>query len=425
MRRRGCCLLVCVADPFCCEQWDEECAVNANAQCVGLCGAAASSCTASDNGSPACDNACCRPSAAVDPFCCDKAWDANCTFIGVFKRLASRWPVRPVATPTPAPATRRTGHVVRRRDLLRTRVRATTELLLDRWDKLCVTLANTLCSSDGCEIESVADDVEEAEGCGADSNDPCDGGTAQSIDLETRVVGRFAADADQDGYLLDLAALDVDGDGFVRLWIELSAVSARLRVLESGCDSAAALTLEGTGCATTSLVGCVPAAGGLLLLDSIGPVDDCDQPTYAFTIRAQDYCGEPCENPGACLEPHVGPGCADASCCDATCTDPTCCVGVDAACATRPRRSVAARRRTTISAETPRSRRSGSPPPTDALHDRRIADRMRLRSRGGDVWFSHVVECDGLTVFSTATAATSTTRSRSIAATAGTGASRL
>jgi hypothetical protein len=76
-----CCLLVCAADPFCCDvAWDGLC-VNGATQ---LCGGTGGDCPPSDHdcfttGGPGCtDVECCLLVCAADPFCCDVAWDGLC-----------------------------------------------------------------------------------------------------------------------------------------------------------------------------------------------------------------------------------------------------------------------------------------------------------------------------------------------------------
>ncbi len=79
-----CCRRVCEIDPFCCDvQWDQICADEADLfpQCNPF--------GCSDNpdngpcciadGTPFCEDAdCCRRVCAIDPFCCDVAWDSIC-----------------------------------------------------------------------------------------------------------------------------------------------------------------------------------------------------------------------------------------------------------------------------------------------------------------------------------------------------------
>jgi hypothetical protein len=81
-----CCQSLCEDDPFCCDTfWDGFCAAEA-AQiipfcvCPAICGTSANDCcVASPNGTPGCNQpACCESVCAIDPFCCDTAWDAIC-----------------------------------------------------------------------------------------------------------------------------------------------------------------------------------------------------------------------------------------------------------------------------------------------------------------------------------------------------------
>lgn len=75
-----CCLLVCAADPFCCNiAWDSLCVSQANVLCYG-----GSICPPSDHdcyttGNPGCtDEACCNLVCLADPFCCQVFWDSLC-----------------------------------------------------------------------------------------------------------------------------------------------------------------------------------------------------------------------------------------------------------------------------------------------------------------------------------------------------------
>jgi hypothetical protein len=82
----ACCESVCALDPFCCDtSWDGICAgealVDPNCECgVGGCPKSANDCcVASPDGTPGCNQpACCESVCALDPFCCDTAWDGIC-----------------------------------------------------------------------------------------------------------------------------------------------------------------------------------------------------------------------------------------------------------------------------------------------------------------------------------------------------------
>ena len=79
-----CCEAVCAKDPFCCDtDWDLNCVSLARDEnacgCVSECGdeCAGSCCEARDT--PYCNDAgCCDAVCAVDPACCDFAWDTFC-----------------------------------------------------------------------------------------------------------------------------------------------------------------------------------------------------------------------------------------------------------------------------------------------------------------------------------------------------------
>jgi hypothetical protein len=80
-----CCAAVCAIDPFCCDTaWDGICADEAQAEplceeCVFACGVPGSGDCCIDDGTPGCDDAdCCNAVCASDPFCCDTAWDGIC-----------------------------------------------------------------------------------------------------------------------------------------------------------------------------------------------------------------------------------------------------------------------------------------------------------------------------------------------------------
>jgi len=75
----ACCDAVCEIDSFCCNtEWDDICAGIA-AEACGMCGTAAAGTCFASNGNAGCDNAeCCAAVCAIDPFCCDNNWDAQC-----------------------------------------------------------------------------------------------------------------------------------------------------------------------------------------------------------------------------------------------------------------------------------------------------------------------------------------------------------
>jgi len=80
-----CCQVVCEIDPTCCILgWDQGC-VDLAAQWCGSCGNSLSgSCVDPNTASPGCtDAACCTTVCALDPFCCETAWDDICVNLAI------------------------------------------------------------------------------------------------------------------------------------------------------------------------------------------------------------------------------------------------------------------------------------------------------------------------------------------------------
>lgn len=85
-----CCETVCAVDPFCCEvAWDGICADFAHDLCPELCPTGPTVCGHPKSGDccffdgpPGCyDKQCCEAVCAQDPFCCEVAWDRGCVMI--------------------------------------------------------------------------------------------------------------------------------------------------------------------------------------------------------------------------------------------------------------------------------------------------------------------------------------------------------
>ncbi|MFM7260206.1 MAG: dockerin type I domain-containing protein, partial [bacterium] len=81
-RDGGCCSIVCTIDPFCCATaWDEGCVAIASAGVCQqyLCGDSFLQPCSQTSANPACRDAqCCQAVCAISPTCCDIAWDAAC-----------------------------------------------------------------------------------------------------------------------------------------------------------------------------------------------------------------------------------------------------------------------------------------------------------------------------------------------------------
>jgi hypothetical protein len=78
-----CCNDTCAVDPFCCDvQWDAECAGLAKGACTGgfsACGGRRTGpCGVPDN-DPGCEDVtCCNAVCFQDPYCCVEEWDSTC-----------------------------------------------------------------------------------------------------------------------------------------------------------------------------------------------------------------------------------------------------------------------------------------------------------------------------------------------------------
>ncbi|MBL9150247.1 MAG: hypothetical protein JNM94_16280 [Phycisphaerae bacterium] len=75
-----CCMLVCSADPFCCQaSWDSMCADEGWAWCAASCGGPLSGDCLSAHEDPACyEPTCCDTVCQSDAFCCEQMWDDVC-----------------------------------------------------------------------------------------------------------------------------------------------------------------------------------------------------------------------------------------------------------------------------------------------------------------------------------------------------------
>ncbi|MDG2020618.1 MAG: hypothetical protein P8J59_01565 [Phycisphaerales bacterium] len=393
----ACCETVCLADPFCCKTWDTNCVSIAHATCAGLCGATASGSCFEANDSPSCEDAtCCDAVCSIDPFCCDSSWDGNCAF---FAGAVCEATGAECGDPDSGPCDEANGSASCEDEECCNAVCEIDPTCCDQvWDLVCVALTANICGGP-CTLSPESGDQAEIESCQSETNDPCNGGMAETISDGRRFTGTFRNAGDTDVFSIDLAAFDLDGDGQVRVRISMGASSASLDLRPAGCDEPSLLSLDSAGCQATSGVLCVPAVQSELILAPIGPSSGCADPVYAATIEVIDYCGDACENPIDCLTPHQTPGCNDPECCSLVCqADPLCCDWTwDSFC--------------TVSA----SEICGGPAPindlcSDALpiglgstpFRQLLATREGPESecneeefRGGDVWFVHRVACDG------------------------------
>ena len=326
-----CCLLVCAIDSICCdEEWDANCVVTANSVCDSICGSSSNNSCFEVSLTPACDNqTCCDAVCVIDPFCCTGRWDQTCVQWASFNAVAC-------AVPGPGCGDADAGECDQVNGTTSCNDADCCELVCANrpeccsvtWDDVCVSIAETLCSS-GCAFETSFADSLESESCdGGDTNDACDGGSAEPLQLGVRTLGRFRDGGDLDVYAVDLAPLDLDGDGEVQVRLRVAASDAMFELLSDGCGQPANITRLSSGCAQFEDIVCVPAVETLIVVSPQSePDDDCEAYVYTIVLEAQDFCGPPCENATPCLVPHAGPGCEDSKCCSLVCdADPACCV---------------------------------------------------------------------------------------------------
>jgi len=91
----ACCESVCACDPFCCEvAWDEDCSglgfqssrcgAESMCGCKSVCGAIGSVDCCIGGNTPGCsDRDCCERVCRCDPYCCTVEWDINCATNGI------------------------------------------------------------------------------------------------------------------------------------------------------------------------------------------------------------------------------------------------------------------------------------------------------------------------------------------------------
>lgn len=400
----SCCLTVCGIDPFCCKSWDASCAEEASLTCSGLCGTEASGSCFRPNSSGACDDAaCCQTVCLLDPFCCDSAWDTNCVILASF---ACETDGGDCGVAGSGSCFEPNGSASCDDEQCCEDVCLIDPRCCDVvWDILCVTTAESVCV-EGCTLEIDPDVALEIEGCDDSENDPCDGGEAESLVPLEFVAGSFRLGFDVDVYEVDLADLDLDGDGMVRVRTTLvSSAFSRLQISIAECDADVLFELDGSGCLGRVGDACVPAGPIWVKVAASSEQFFCEDPVYLFQIEVRDTCGEYCGTGGDCLVPQETPGCDDPLCCESICEiDPGCCTWEwDSNCA-----SLAA------------IECGGPPPANDACADAMVAEvgltpfRQLLSTLdgpaegcageeplSGDVWFQHRVTCDGLMVFGT------------------------
>ncbi len=357
-----CCTLICGIDPFCCDvEWDGICADEAAAACAicqgpppGDCG----DCNVPDPaGEPGCSDPVCEAIiCAIDPFCCDVAWDSicadeaiancNCGGGGGGSNCCTEGGNGGVGCDDP---------------VCEAQICAIDPFCCDvAWDGICADEAQAACEVCGGMPPPPPSDCltctnNEGEPCGDDTNGGCNSAPPVFGNIAcdgTPVCGTsWAAGGtrDTDWYLFCTsgstnvtANLTAEGGGHVLFIVDGIAACAPVVVGVAGSAPAGC----GAGAAATATVG----AGTFVVFVAPDvfdgqPCDGVDD--YSVTMTTNVPCTLPCEvgpppdpcegaSGDCCVEGGNGtPGCDDPDCCAAICAiDPFCCdVSWDGICA--------------------------------------------------------------------------------------------
>ncbi len=394
-----CCTAICELDPFCCETWDTDCAATADALCAGLCGAQASGSCFLPNGSPGCDlRACCESVCILDPFCCSGTWDSNCAF---FAGFSCEVPGGDCGDASAGDCLEANGSPACSDADCCEVVCGVDPTCCDlNWDSICAAIAGDACLG-ACVVGGDPIDRIEAEGCNGPSNDACAKGIAESLQPGRAMRGTFQNESDREVVMVDATGIDLDGDGMVRLRMQVAAASADVTVLENDCSGPLLLEVATSACITAQSIACVPASMLVFVIEPTGDVPPCDETGWRLKVELADTCGAVCGNTFDCLSPHATPGCEQPECCDLVCMqDPSCCDwSWDGPCAVQA---------ATLC--------GGDPPTNDECIDaidigvgptpfRQLlsnpsapeGDCIDPSRRGGDIWFRYVATCSSLT----------------------------
>jgi hypothetical protein len=199
----------------------------------------------------------------------------------------------------------------------------------------------------------------EAEACRTLTNDPIFSpgavpGVPQAITVGRPVCGALVATDgnptrnDVDVFSVNLAGLDTDGDGKVKVRVTLTAGTAAFAALVPPGSAAATLAasdtlrVNGAGCQPAMDWACrtpgtwwVVVAAGANGVIADAPTE-CTSARYTLLVQAEAACMTRCgASTDSCFAPHAGASCSDPACCAATCAvQPSCCdTGWDADCA--------------------------------------------------------------------------------------------
>lgn len=353
-----CCANVCSTDPSCCEtNWDADCVNTANQSCIGLCGADVSLSCLLPHDTPACDDElCCNAVCAIDAFCCDVRWDFGCSFFA--QQTCSL--AQPGVCGDPNTGSCYEPHASGACDDVDccAAVCALSPDCCDiTWDVLCAGLADDVCLG-ACQPSCPVGSIQESEGCGQSTNDPCYFPSAspvlQTIPCNGSACGRIHVTPGGSGLTKDVDvwafnATDADGDGHAS--VQLAFISAfqgfAALVPATGCPpvSSALASVNAALCLQNlSAQVCVPPGPYRIVVASGtfpnfgSTIIECDSSDgYSVQVICEDLlCQPPCNpNAGSCYGAHTTPGCSDIACCESICAiDPQCCdINWDGDCA--------------------------------------------------------------------------------------------
>ena len=359
-----CCNAVCAIDPTCCNTvWDQGCADQAAITCV-TCGSSAASCYVA-HGTPACENVdCCTRVCALDPSCCQTAWDSGCASLAISNCLAC--------------GSTSTGACNEIHDLpycsdgdCCSKVCTTNPFCCNvTWDSSCVETAAAVCSSCG--------NINAGPCCIAHGSPYCSDGTCCTAvcaldpycctttwDMSCTQIAQVSAACisqncvcggqapsggeiscftvhEQGGCTDSLCCQTVcmhDPYCCYVAW-DQPCVNVANDVCSSqpGCiDPVTSLPVNGNCFAAHTTPGCeTPGCCSVVCADP--DFSYCCQVAWDANcaIRAAnvcDACGDPLA--GSCFRSHSAPNCADGACCSTVCNvDPFCCDEVwDSLCA--------------------------------------------------------------------------------------------
>ncbi len=424
----GCSAAVCNFKPDCCSiTWDQDCVALAEENCSG-CGLTSDSCFV-DHAKPGCRDGSCCELVCADPdfaYCCSEDWDFGCSL-----RASA------VCSVTPVPCGGSgAGSCVQAHGTPSCSDASCCENVCAvwsnccelAWDSICVSMANQLClhsCNPGCPDGALA----ESETCHSLTNDPVFSpgtvpGTPQTLPLGQSLCGALVAtDAatpvnDVDVYAVNLAGLDTDGDGEVKVRLTLTAGVQSFVALVPPGSAAATLAATDTlransggcqpgmdwACRTPGLWWAVVARGFDGVIES-APTD-CAAARYVLKVEAEAACAPRCGvSPDSCFTPHAGSSCNDAACCASTCAvQPTCCdIGWDADCAITAAGACGAPAPANDACGSALSVGVGSTPFSllGATPDGPAVTGCGTAATLGDIWFSFVPSASGETEIST------------------------